>query len=178
MNPRIVRWSFQNIHMPMIDIGGSELVCTNKQLMLGLGCSKRSLLDCYNTHKNEMTALRYVNPYLKDFLIKNKTELGLERVREDIVLWSEDAMMCFAFFIKTPNAVEFRKELRAYIKDHRTIYTGGLEQLQRDMRQELNELHEFKDMVKQAIPNLEEAAKLAGSMLQAQKGTKHLRLVS
>jgi hypothetical protein len=175
MKPEIVRWSFKNIHMPMIHVGNGDLVCTSKQIEIGLGVPKDRLHQAYRNHKDEMDSLRCVKNIPKDFLLKNKTELGIERVKKDMLLWTEDAMINFAFFIRTPLAASFRQEIRSFIKEHRRIHVAGIEQSQKELRQEFDA---FKEFVNAAIPSLDKAASLAGSVLQAQKDTKHLRLIA
>ena len=76
MNVKLVRWGFKGLHMPMIAVG-STLVCTNKQISLGLGCTPNSLWNAYNQHREEMDELRYTNHVPKEFLTAHKVELGL-----------------------------------------------------------------------------------------------------
>jgi hypothetical protein len=171
MNVELVRWGFRGLSVPMIAVG-SVLVCTNKQIGIGLGCGQNSLWNAYNQHREEMDELRYTNRVPKEFLTAHKAELGIDRLREDLTLWTEDAMINFAFYIRSPQAVAFRTELRRFVKENRSVNTVP----RADHDALRSEFHEFKSLVLEAIPSINKTASLAGAALAAQKGIRHLRL--
>jgi hypothetical protein len=103
------------------------------------------------------------------FLKEHKVEFGLKYVRGDMRLWTEDDMILVAILSHAPSSKEFRKDLVQFIKANAVKdYVS---------REEYDSLLERLKALESAVPALQVAASAAGTALQAQKGTRHLRLV-
>lgn len=195
---KLVRWQFLGLHMPMMEDENGELYCTSKAICDALGISYDDLKHITMRHPEEFGNLRVTdchskdgglslsnlqpknkelrvgNPNAKEFFTAHKTEFGIKRVRSDMRLWSEDDMLTFAFHSKSPQSLEFRKQLRRFIKQNAT--RGYVTQAQFDELK--GQMHSLMELVALYVPAANEAASSAGRALQAQKGTKPLRLVA
>lgn len=127
-----------------------------------------SVTNCYSKD------LSVSNPNAKEFFTAHKTEFGIKRVRSDMRLWSEDDMLTFAFHSKSPQSLEFRKQLRKFIKQNAT--RGYVTQAQFDELK--GQMHSIMELVAMYVPAANEAASSAGKALRAQRSTKPLRLVT
>ena len=115
---RLIRWSFQNIHIPMIENEGGDLFCTTKILSSALNQNPRDLRKIYHRHRDEFdpVTLRGVENLPKEFLEKNRVELGIRRMKEDLYFWSESDMLLMAVLSRSSVSKEFRKNLIQFIK--------------------------------------------------------------
>jgi len=170
---RLIRWSFQNIHMPMMEDENHELWCTSRMLCDALSIDSKALQATYLRHEDEFSNLTAANCSAKKFLQENKVEFGLTRVRSAMRLWNEDDMLSFAILSKSEVSREFRTHLRKFIKENaRHGYVT------RDEHDALaSRFSALEELVLRARPALEEAASAAGSALNSHKKTRALRLV-
>lgn len=115
---KLVRWSYNNLHMPMMSDDNGDLWCTSKQLCGALGITENSLRLLKNGHKEEFDDNCVSKTNAISFLKENKTEFGVKYVRGDMTLWSEDDMITVAILARSPIARAFRKELKTFIKQN------------------------------------------------------------
>lgn len=146
---KLVRWSYNNLHMPMMSDDNGDLWCTSKQLCEALGLKDSTLRELKRVNSEEFELLSVIVPDAKEFLAENKAEFGLKRVRKDMTLWSEDDMVTVAILARSPIARAFRKELKTLIKQNaikntipRTEHDKTLMQLGM-MAVEIEELKKF-----------------------------------
>ena len=182
---KLVRWEFMGLHMPMMEDEAGELFCTSKALLEALGINKDVVDHIVSRHGKELGTLRAENCQSKEFLQKHKVELGILRVRQDMRLWSEDDMLTFAFHAHSDKSLEFRKQLRQFIKANAKRGYVSEEQfnlMRGELRTELDavrsELRAIVDKVSKYGPAADAAASMAGKALRAQRDTKPLRLVA
>lgn len=171
---KLVRWEFMGLHMPMMEDENGELFCTSKAIYDALGISKDDLDHIVSRHSEEFGSLRLTDCQSKEFFQKNKAEFGIQRVRSNMRLWSEDDMLTFAFHSKSTLSLEFRTKLRKFIKQNAKrgyVSQDAFEQLK-------GQLSELQQLVLQYLPAANEAASHAGRSLRAHRETKPLRLVT
>jgi hypothetical protein len=181
---KLVRWEFLGLHMPMMGDDEGELYCTSKSLCDALGVTDNALWVLASRHAKELSDFCLSNCKAIAFLKEHKLEFGVKYIRGNMRLWSEDDMLVIASRSEAPQALEFMKRLRRFGKLHARVSLISIEEF-REMRAELKDLREmksefqvFKEMLHQYLPSADKTASLAGSVLQAQKGTKTLRLVA
>lgn len=114
---KLVRWSFKNLHMPMMRDESGDLWCTSAQLCGALGIEPKALRELKRRNPEDFDLLSATENGAKEFFLKNKAEFGVRRVRKDMTLWSEDDMITVAILSRSAVAREFRKELRQFIKE-------------------------------------------------------------
>ena len=93
---KLVRWTYNNLHIPMMSDSQGELWCTSRQLCGALGLEPKALRELKRRNIEEFEFLSATENGAKEFLKENKTEFGIRRVRQDITLWSEDDMVTVA----------------------------------------------------------------------------------
>src|ERR1019366_8727176 len=113
---RLVRWEFNNLHMPMMADQAGDLWGTSQQLCGALGITKQALHEIKKRHLDEFELLRSTDSGPKEFLTENKVEFGIKRVRPNMVMWSENDMILVAILSRSSVSKEFRKELVDFIK--------------------------------------------------------------
>jgi hypothetical protein len=164
------------LHMPMVELADGTLCVTTKQLASALHAKENTISELGRRHRSEFSFLNPTANGVKDFLRSNKVEFGIKKVKHNIVLWTEDDMIIVAMLSKSEVSKQFRKGLVSFIKENATkeyVRRSEYDQIKAD----LDDLKEFKEMVRQHIPALNYDASLAGKILNNQKNTKHLRLV-
>jgi prophage antirepressor-like protein len=171
---KLIRWEFLGLCMPMMEDESGELYCTSKAICEALGINEHALRMIINRNKKEFGSLRVTDRYAKEFFQANKTEFGIERVRSDIRLWSEDDMLTFAFHSKSDDSLEFRQKLRKFIKLNAKRNCVTVEQFE----QLKGQFDALCELVKNYIPAANDAASFAGRALRAQRETKPLREVT
>lgn len=114
---KITRWSFNNLHVPMIQDGQGNLYCTTKTLAETLAVSEQNIRMLLYNHPEDFAGL-CVNSIDANFIKSNRTELGIKYVRKDMKLWSEDEMIMAAIIARSSVGTQFRKELLTYIKEN------------------------------------------------------------
>jgi len=168
---KLVHWEFQGLHVPMVEDDNRELYCTSKAICGALGMKEGHLWKITSLHSKELSELSLTNSKAKDFLQENRIAFGITRMRKDMRIWSEDDMLTFAFHSGSDKSMEFRKNLRQFIKRH-----AARNYVTQEQYQELDDkLGLVLDVVKRYYPAANKTASLAGSMLRAQRETKHLR---
>jgi hypothetical protein len=166
---QLIRWSFHNLAIPMIEFDDKELRCTSQALCNALGVSRKTLEHIRHRHPEHVQPVRPPERGAKEFLQAHRVEFGVERVREDMLLWSVDDMIAVAFYSTSKSALEFTKAVVQLVKREaqRSVITEA----------QYCELMARVNAVEEARGALQTAASAAGVALQAQKGTKHLRLI-
>lgn len=163
---KITRWSFHNLHMPMIEADDGTLYCTTKQLADALGVTEVHVREIKRLHKDELDTVRVNEIGAKDFLLRNKAEFRIERVKSDMNLFTEDDMIGIAMIARSTVSKAFRKELIKFVKEN----------AKRDMVP--MSVHEA---AMQRLDNLEAIVlghvSQAGKTLNEYKSVKHLQLV-
>lgn len=115
---KITRWSFNNLHVAMVQNDEGVLYCTTKQLADALCVSEDVIRMAAMNHKDEFGPLSITNFYAKEFFQRHKVELGIKRVRKDIKMWSEDEMILLAMLCKSNVSKEFRKDMIKFVKEN------------------------------------------------------------
>lgn len=160
--------------MPMMEGEDGVLYCTTKAVCEGLGIVPRVLDNIRRRHADELSDLRSTNCGSKDFLLQNKDALGLERVRNDMRLWTEDDMLMFAIYSRSGIAKDFRRSLIQFIKENaRKGYVPGDVHARTEAR-----LSAIEEILASAGFALSQNASTAGKLLNQQKDTKRLRLIA
>lgn len=167
---KLVRWSFHNLHIPLMEADDGTLYCTNQVLTAALGISKTTILKMYSNHKNEFSGLCMTDAHTKEFFRTHKAEFGISYLRDDMHLWSEDDMILIAVLSRSAAGAEFRRGIVQLIKSNARRETVSREQYEADIADLRGQLQELKDL-------FENAVSAAGATLQAKKKVKHLRLV-
>ncbi len=115
---KITRWSFNNLHVPMIQDDQGNLYCTTKTLAEALDVSEQNIRRLPYDRPEDFAGLSASTTCANSFLKNHKVELGIKRVKSDMKLWSEDEMIMAAIIARSSVGTQFRKELLAYIKEN------------------------------------------------------------
>lgn len=115
---KLVRWTYNNLHIPMMAGNNGDLWCTSKQLCGALGTTELALRLLRKRHADEFDANCVSKSNAILFFKENKVEFGVKYVRGDMALWSEDDMILVAILSRSDMSKQFRKDLRAFIKEH------------------------------------------------------------
>lgn len=169
---KLVRWSFQGLHMPMMEDDSGELYCTSKAICEALAIDEATLRKICERHPEEVGENCVTDCHAKLFLKENKAEFGVRYVRGDMRLWTEDDMLTFAFHARSNVALEFRRKLRQFIKQN--ARRGYVKQVEFDRLQ--GRLDQMAELIQSLIPSVDKSASLAGSLLAEQKHSKAARL--
>lgn len=113
---KLVRWSFNGLHMPMMQDGNGDLWCTSKQLCEGLGITESALRELRRTNKDEFELLSVRKCDAKEFFSEHKIEFGIKRIRKDMSLWSETDMLMVAILSRSGVSRKFRREWIQFVK--------------------------------------------------------------
>lgn len=153
---------------------GSKLYTTSSVLAPALGTTQDSLRMLYMRNKEEFDGLSVTSSYALDFLRANKSKFNLPQVHGSMHVWTENDMVLMILLSRTPNGKQLRREFIEFVKQH-AIRTSPTQVQLDEMREQLKEMQES---LAQALPSLHSQASNAGHLLNAQKGTRHLRLVN
>lgn len=108
---KLVTWTFQNLSVVMMEDENGVLYTTSAVLATALGVTTDSLRMAYKFHREEFDALSVTDAYAKDFLNLHRVELGIQRLRDDMHIWSEGDMILHAMYCQTSQGRGFRKDL-------------------------------------------------------------------
>lgn len=189
----LVRWKFENIDVPMMELDDGTLCTTGYVVASALGVTQNNLQHIYNNRQEDFKGLRLrenwgntVPPI--DFLRQNREEFGLTYIRDNMYLWTESDMIMFAILSRSEKSFDFRQGLIEFVKQNaRKNYVtveeyqmllGHYSQVQQHLQileQNQANMQRQLEAIAKANPILELAASAAGSMLAAQKGMKKLR---
>ena len=149
------------------------LYATTKVVALAVAVSEKEMINFHTWNRQSMDTLSARILGAKEFLRENRVEFGVDRVRDDLVLWSIPDIMYATSRIRTPEAHAFRVEFsRLVVENVRRAHISS-EQYTTLMK----ELEELRASVTSSQTSLQTAASAAGVALAAQKGTRKLRLV-
>lgn len=192
---KIVHWKFHNLVIPMLKIGGI-LYSTYHMLASALEVTPDDLRMIRNTRPDEFDGIRLGDlsakyPSVKNVYANNKGLFGIERLRDDMHIPTEDDMLSFGFAIRSSIGKEFRKGLKELIKKHASIDVPTVQENEQ-LIQQLNETAEalriekkrtgtlenrvsaLEEIIEWAKPFIEAIGSANGKGLQAQKGIKRL----
>lgn len=179
---KMIVWEFNGLKVPMVEDSAGELFCTTKQLAEALQTTESHVRRIKDRHSDEFDGLSKTNCLAKDFLARNKSEFGIKRLREDVLIWSEDDMIMAAILIKSPVGKEFRKDLRKFVKANAMRGMVPVELVNRLIAETQEARAETAEMRSEFVAlkeYLEASASLSGKALSVHKQAKnHLRLVS
>jgi len=177
---RVIAWEFNGFKIPMVEDGERNLFCTTKQLSHALNTDERQLRRIRSRHLDEFEELGGQTDTLIPFLEENKSEFGIQRIKRNMTLWSEDHMILTAVLSKSNVGKEFRRGLVKFIK--KNACRGYITQEQFDTLKNENanlnsKFNTLSELVLKALPAAKKSASAFGAGLRAQQGTKDLRLM-
>lgn len=162
----------------MMEDSDGTLYTTGAPLAGALGVTTNNLVFLYNQHRDEFDDARVSTTHANEFLQQYKEQFGIQRVRQDMHLWTEDDMILFAALSRSDQGKAFRKAMKELVKQQarKTLVTkeyfdtvvAQLVQRNQNLQEQVNALHE-------AQPHLRHIAKNAGQMLYEQRFTKPFR---
>lgn len=186
MNWKFVEWEVvPGLKVPMMEDEQGNLLGTNKTVATMLGMSEEGVRYTYNTYKDEFEALSVCNTNAKDFLQENKDVFGIQRLRKDMRLWTDDDILTFCYKATGQAAVDIRRKFTMFIKENSRrhyVTKDQYESLQAEMERR-NKAYEglavefevFKQFVIRHLPAIDATASLAGKALRLQRDTKTFR---
>jgi prophage antirepressor-like protein len=173
MSWRYVRWSFHNLHIPVLENEKGQLYCTSKALCAALGIKASTLRSTAKNHSHLLQGLSVHNLDAKEIVDQHRVEFGILRIRKDMRLWNEVDMVTIAQRSNSPAAIEFHFAVNQLIRDN-----ARRDYVSRDEYERLlTVVEELRQLVMASQPGLQQSASAAGSALQAHKKIKHLRRV-
>ncbi len=171
---KLVRWEFNNLHVPMMEDDQGNLFCTTKQLASALNCPEDTIRRIRRRHEDELADVSKTFCLAKEFLESHKAEFAIGRMRKDLTVWTEDDMILVAILSKSQVGKEFRRNLVSFIKAN-----ARKDYVQASVHERLREEHaKLRADVDSIMSYLDMTASTSGKLLNAQKQTKHLRLVN
>lgn len=126
----LVRWSYENLHVPLLKDSNGKLWCTNKQLTEALNISDASLRVLKHRHSDEFDDDSVTKRNAVIEVRSRKVEFGYRHVRSDLQLWSHHDMILLAVLSKSSVSKEFRKKLVKFIDENAVIQTEKYDSLQ------------------------------------------------
>lgn len=171
-------WQFQNLNVPMMEDANGTLYTTSPILASLLQVTEDNLRMVYQNHQDEFDGLSVSDIYANDFLRQNKEVFGIQRVRADLHVWSEDDLILFAAFANSSQGKEFRKAMKELVKQQarKTLITKEyFDAVVSQLVAKNIELQARVDAVEAAQPHLRNIASNAGKLLNDQKHTKPFR---
>lgn len=111
---KLVSWKFKALVIAMVRLPDGMLLCTSKALCNALGLSEQALWNVVNRYKNrlhpiQVRTLGTQNESLKDFLNQYRDTFGIQRLRDDMLLWPLKEALGVAFHVHTNLAWEFHQ---------------------------------------------------------------------
>jgi hypothetical protein len=168
---KLTKWENDRMLMPMMEDENGTLYCTSSSLCQALQINESTLRSVYERHSDEFSELSVSNCNAKEFLQGNRASFGIQRVRDDLRIWTEDDMLMFAVLSKSNLSKEFRKDFIKFMKmNARRGYVS---------REEYEALatrfSDLEDHINYIMPSLKASASAAGVSLSAHRKTKGLR---
>ncbi len=117
---KIVRWSFNNLHIPVLQDDQGNLFCTTKQIAEALGVTEQAIRTIALRNNDKLRGLSVTDRDAKT-LKSNKVELGIARVRKDMKIWSESDMIRIALWSRSEVADEFTDHVIKFVRDNAKI---------------------------------------------------------
>ncbi len=102
----------------MMEDDSGNLFCTSKALCEALRINDDTLRKTASRHQDELTSLSVTNSHAKEFIKNHREEFGVQRVRSDMRLWSEEDMILIAITARSSESKEFRSKLIRFIKEN------------------------------------------------------------
>lgn len=187
----LITMQINNLQIPMIRVGKDTYV-TQHCLSTMLGIDSITIRCTYRNRREEFDGLSVYSVNAKEFIKQHKHLLGVQRVREDMHLWSGHDMVVFSWLVRGERGRRIRHEIIEQVlntaqqkvvsvEEHEQalheLSTIRVEksQLQMELEAVHRELEELKGIIEPVKPFLREVAKAAGRNLRAQKDTKALR---
>lgn len=178
---KLVRWSFQNLHIPMMEDQAGVLYCTSKGLSTALGLSAQDLKNVRFRYKDRIHPIPAAKVGATAFLSEHHAEFGLRRVGDDALLWPIREALGVAFFVRTEQAWEFHEAVIDLIEEHANkeyITRKDYDDLEARVNSRVDaRINEILSMFRESQPALRKTATAIGVALNAQRQTKHLRLL-
>lgn len=170
---KLVRWEFNELHIPMLHTEQYGMCCTSKALAGALGVTEVALRVVHNRHKTELHPICVTDCNAILFLKAHREEFDVSYVRKDMVLWPLRQALVVAHYSKSKIAASFLQASFDLVEQHaRTSYIT---------EDKYNALLSRVDQLQIALvagqPALDAAASAAGAALRAQRGIRHLRVV-
>lgn len=179
-------WKFHGITIAVIRIMEGLLVCTSKALCAALGLTQGQLDILYSRHIDQLNPLRPTDCVSKNdlmaFLKANRIELGIGRVRTDMLLWPIREAIKVAYLAHTKVSWDFinasidlvlqESRENAITQEEYHKLESHLSLVQKEgsnLRARLARLEEIVEYIK---PTMEVMASASGTTLQAHKRVK------
>jgi hypothetical protein len=150
-----------------------------------LGVTAGDLDVSFHTRKEEFDGLRLSSTKAKEALEQHREMFGVQRLRQDMHIWSENDMLMHAMIARSSIGRQFRKGLIELIKKSAVIEVPTVQENQNLMEQlrlvradnaiMSERLTALEEVFSWAKPKLQKAASAAGAALSAQRGTKEIR---
>lgn len=172
---RLMNWQFNELSIPMMEDERGTLYTTTGVLCGALGVVENDLRNIYLSRRDEFDGLSVNNLGANDFIRANKEIFCVQRVRQDMHLWSEDDMILFAAISRSDQGKEFRKQMVQLVKQQaRKTYISREEydRMVGELMIRIGKLEQEKDQVR---PAMQESASAFGRGLSYQRRTKTFR---
>lgn len=170
----LVRWSVNNLFVPMFRINATgQVVTTTKGAAGALGVTEDSLRSMFYQHRSSFNLLSTSVAGAKDFLAENKIHFNIIRAKNDMHLWTPRQIVRATLYVESATAefvlesmldlIEAEARLDMVSKEEHAALMGRVDQIEASLHT--------------ARPALQSTASALGRGLAAQRKTKHLRLV-
>jgi len=111
---KLVSWRFKALVIAMVRLPDGMLLCTSKALCNALSLTETQLYNVLNRYRRRLNPLRVEslasqNERLRDFLNQYRDTFGIQRLRDDMILWPLKEALGVAFHVHTGLALEFHQ---------------------------------------------------------------------
>jgi hypothetical protein len=188
---RYAEYPFLGLVFGVIELPDGQVVTTTMALAAAIGSEPRTLRANYENNRQMFSPLRGNSNGSKEILQllrEHKERFMVRRLKDDLLLWTEEDMYMHCHFSRSERAAQFMQHNVRFLREWRMANIGlstidqerfvKLETENAELRSQLLAIGERVDAIVAASPYLEKTASLAGGILAAQRGTKAARTLN
>lgn len=192
---KIVNWRGDNFSCAMVEDDDRRMWTTTRGVALALGITERAVLQLYRRHQAKFDQLEGLsgtfctakeaglsatdrgancaakcdaNRKVWEFLEQNRAYFGIQRMRSDMHIWSEEQVILFVAHCTSDKAGLALIAFIQFIKDQLIKDYAHLADQHKELVSRMIALEE-------AVPSVRKSASAAGTALAAHRGTVKIR---
>ena len=186
---QMLSWTFANITVTLIQLEDGRILCPMPMLAVALGVTPQALHNHVRRYKQWFDGVVKSNSLLlfKDWVTPNLPAFGLDRYRDDLILWTEHDMILLATMVQGEQSHAFREAVIRLVQEqarHGYILSEESQEKVRQavetgmalMQPKFDAISERMVKMEQELgiarPAMKAASSAAGIALEAQKRIK------
>lgn len=104
-------WRFANLNVPMLKLPDGRLVCTGKAVCRALGINNESLRYLASKYADKLSRISVSETHAKVFLDEHRDLYEIDRLRNDMRLWTPEDLLWFARHVTSAQSDEAYVEI-------------------------------------------------------------------